>query len=67
MGADGKALHMQRNSNATKSFIEDASEDFTNIEEHIQLDARISCRNMVDTVSKFVRSQFVVLRSRESS
>ena len=52
MGSDGRPIAMHRASNATRSFIEDASEDFTNIEEHIQEDTRISCRNMVDSVSK---------------
>lgn len=31
----------------TKSLIEDGSEDFTNIEEHIHEDTRISCSNAV--------------------
>lgn len=33
--------------NITRSLIEEGSEDFTNIEEHIQEGARISCRNAV--------------------
>jgi hypothetical protein len=33
--------------NITRSLIEDGSEDFTNIEEHIQKDTKISCRNAV--------------------
>jgi len=46
----GKVPHAQQN--RTRSLIEDPSEDFTNIEEHIEEDTRISCRNMVDSVSK---------------
>jgi hypothetical protein len=34
----------ERNHNMTRSLIEDGSEDFTNIEEHLQEDTRISCR-----------------------
>jgi hypothetical protein len=34
----------ERNQNLTRSLIEDGSEDFTNIEEHLQEDTRISCR-----------------------
>lgn len=33
--------------NITKSLIDDGSEDFTNIEEHLHEDTRISCRNAV--------------------
>jgi hypothetical protein len=33
--------------NITKSLIEEGSEDFTNIEEHILEEARVSCRNAV--------------------
>ena len=33
--------------NMTRSLIEDGSEDFTNIEEHVEEDTRISCRNVV--------------------
>ena len=34
----------ERNHNMTRSLIEDGSEDFTNIEEHLQEVTRISCR-----------------------
>ncbi len=34
--------------NLTRSLIEDGSEDFTNIEEHIQNETKISCRNVID-------------------
>lgn len=37
----------ERNHNMTRSLIEDGSEDFTNIEEHLQEDTRISCRQAV--------------------
>jgi hypothetical protein len=33
--------------NLTRSLIEDGSEDFTNIEEHLMEDTRISCRQAV--------------------
>ena len=33
--------------NITKSLIDEGSEDFTNIEEHIRDDTKISCRNAV--------------------
>ena len=33
--------------NVTRSLIEDGSEDFTNIEEHLVKDTRIICRNAV--------------------
>ena len=33
--------------NITRSLIDEGSEDFTSIEEHIQEDTRISCRNAV--------------------
>lgn len=38
-------LHKQ--SNITRSLIEEGSEDFTNIEERMDEDTRISCRNAV--------------------
>jgi hypothetical protein len=44
----------------TKSLIEDGSEDFTNIEERLMDDTKISCRNAVDkslhnvTICKFI-------------
>lgn len=34
--------------NLTRSLIEEGSEDFTNIEEHLRDDTKISCRNAVD-------------------
>jgi hypothetical protein len=33
-----------RTNNLTRSYIEEGSEDFTNIEEHLMEDTRISCR-----------------------
>lgn len=33
--------------NITRSLIEEGSEDFTNIEEHIQEETKASCRNAV--------------------
>ena len=33
--------------NVTRSLIDEGSEDFTNIEEKLQEDTRISCRNAV--------------------
>lgn len=36
-----------KNHNLTRSLIEDGSEDFTNIEEHLMEDTRISCRQAV--------------------
>lgn len=39
--------HHQKNHNLTRSLIEDGSEDFTNIEEHLMEDTRISCRQAV--------------------
>jgi hypothetical protein len=33
--------------NITRSMIDEGSEDFTNIEEHLNEDTRISCRNAV--------------------
>jgi len=55
----------------TKSLIEDGSEDFTNIDEHLQDETKISCRNAVDqslnnvTMSKFPlhsKCEHIVLR-----
>lgn len=43
---DGRNSH-QKNQNLTRSLIEDGSEDFTNIEEHLMEDTRISCRQAV--------------------
>jgi hypothetical protein len=40
---EGRSSH-QKNHNLTRSLIEDGSEDFTNIEEHLMEDTRISCR-----------------------
>ena len=31
----------------TRSLIEDGSEDFTNIEEHLEEETRLSCKNAV--------------------
>lgn len=42
---DHKSNHQ---SNITRSLIEDVSEDFTNIEEHLVDETKISCRNAVD-------------------
>jgi hypothetical protein len=33
--------------NQTRSLIEEGSEDFTNIEEHIKEESRVSCKNAV--------------------
>ena len=33
--------------NITRSLIDEGSEDFTNIEEHLSEDTRISCRNAI--------------------
>jgi hypothetical protein len=45
--------------NITRSLIEEGSEDFTNIEEKLQEDTRISCRNAVasslNNVSMIIR------------
>lgn len=43
---DGKRQGQQHN--ITRSLIEDGSEDFTNIEEHINDTTKISCRKAVD-------------------
>lgn len=33
--------------NITRSLIDEGSEDFTNIEEHLEEDTRVSCKNAV--------------------
>lgn len=39
--------HRKGSQNLTRSLIEDGSEDFTNIDEKLDEDTRISCRNAV--------------------
>lgn len=39
--------NLNKKSNITRSLIEEGSEDFTNIEERMDEDTRISCRNAV--------------------
>lgn len=39
--------NLNKQSNITRSLIEEGSEDFTNIEERMDEDTRISCRNAV--------------------
>jgi hypothetical protein len=43
----GDTKHATPMHNATRSLIDDGSEDFTNIEEKLNEDTRISCRNAV--------------------
>lgn len=43
----GDSKRATPNINLTRSMIEEGSEDFTNIEERLQEDTRISCRNAV--------------------
>ena len=48
--------------NITRSLIEEGSEDFTNIEEHIQEETRISCRNAVtSSLNNVTNSKIYIL------
>ena len=43
----GDSRRPSQTHNITRSLIEEGSEDFTNIEERLQEDTKISCRNAV--------------------
>lgn len=46
MTSDDSKRTSQRH-NVTRSLIDEGSEDFTNIEEHLEEDTRVSCKNAV--------------------
>mmetsp|Transcript_46220 Transcript_46220/g.33977 ORF Transcript_46220/g.33977 Transcript_46220/m.33977 type:complete len:80 (+) Transcript_46220:81-320(+) len=57
MMGSGEAQRQSRQ-NQTRSLIEDGSEDFTNIDEHLDEDTRVSCKNAVASSLNNVSQMF---------
>lgn len=61
MRMSGQDSRRQSRHNITRSLIEDGSEDFTNIEEHIEEDTKISCRKAVQSSLNNISTSNIIL------